>query len=186
MTLSIQQKQKVITRLPLSIPKTEFNQYVNFPAIPCVVFSLISEGARTHYFRDLIRSRRNAGFEYDDWIGHISRATLSLTILSFDPLESRELAHQMELELWQNRLGLVKPDDGIWMTRVLRSAELPAIRSELHKKLLHRWNIDIELEYEVSWKLIAPTIKAFGVDVDGLKLELTAPGCYGASIVIKK
>lgn len=185
MTLSIQQKRKVISGLPLGIPKIESNQYINFPdVLPCIVYTFISEGTRVHFFRDLIRSRRNAGYEFDDWVGQIMRATMSLTILSFDLVEVRDLASRLELELWQHRLGLIKPDDSVWMTRVIRSVELPPVRSERHKRLLHRWNIEIELEYEMSWVLTDPTIKAYDVEAAGLGFELLAPGCYGASMVI--
>lgn len=187
MTMSPDQKARVIAGLPLpEVPKVAWNQYINFPDIPYVLYAFISEGVRAHFYRDLLRSRRNISGDWDDWYGQLARATLSLTILSFDPVEVQDLAHRMTLELWRCRLGLVKGEDRVWMTRLIRSAELPAIRSELHKKLLHRWNVEVELEYELSWLRVEPAIRSVDLELDGLKFHVLAPECYNASILIVK
>lgn len=187
MTLSPALKARVIRGLPLpEVPKIAWNQYINFPDTPCVLYAFISEGARVHFYRDLLRSHRNVSGEWNDWYGQLARATLSLTIISFDPLEVQDLAHRMTLELWRCRLGLVKGEDRVWMTRLIRSTELPAIRSELHKRLLHRWNIEIELEYELSWLEVVPAIRSVDLDLDGLEFQILAPECYNASILIVK
>jgi len=171
MTLSEEQWQKIYDGLPVSLSgvvlnKERTDQYVNRPAFPFMLVSIISQGI------PVSDVRRDVSSVYDPAtkvrtvkFSQNMKARVSCIIEALDITEVERLASLFYKELYRAELGINPILDRMQFRGVDPPEAIPPYRNEKLKRLVQRRAVDFFVEYEFSWTIPFETIQEFDVDV---------------------
>jgi hypothetical protein len=182
---TIGQNVPVILRPPeTQRPESEDpdSQPYNFPegTQTYILAEYLVEGVIARWPRSQLRKIRNLDtFEFDIYDGQIERATLAITIGSKDESAIRDQAESLKHDIQENLLGLYKDRDKVWVGKdeVLAFRDLKGAMDLVLRHYVHRYLIELQLEYEVSWKRIGPAIKTIAV-----KMQLPGQKIRGTNL----
>ena len=179
MTLTEEQWTKIYDGIPASfsggvtLQKERADQYVNQPAFPFMLVSIISQGI------PVSDVRRDVSSVYDPAtkvrtvkFSQNMKARISCIIEALDITEIELLASFFYKELYRAELGINPIQDRMQFRGVDPPESIPPYRNDKLKKLVQRRAVDFFVEYEFSWTVPFETIQEFDVDV-GYKNRLT-------------
>lgn len=172
MTLSEEQWQKIYDGIPATLPggatlqKERADQYVNRPAFPFMLVSIISQGIPVSDVRrdvssvyDPVTKVRTVKFSQN------MKARISCVLEALDITEIERLAGLFYKELCRAELGVNPLQDRMQFRGVDPPEAIPPYRNDKLKKLVQRRAVDFFVEYEFSWTIPFETIQEFDVDV---------------------
>lgn len=173
--------------------KVVADQYVRDPTLPNITIRYLSDSILARWAGQEIRSgRKHRTDDFDCVEGLIEKATVGITISSEDYAQALDMAADMLMQLYRDRLRLNWYDYRVRFINTLAAPIITSYRYEEDRKLVHRAHIDVSIEYEVSWPIVAPAIRKIGADI-GVKdmgeiayiHELMyAPGLYGMDTIL--
>jgi hypothetical protein len=192
------QRDAVFSGIPsilngVSCTKVVSDQYVLNPTLPNITVKYLSDSVRARWMGQEIRSSRAHRTDDFDCVGGlIEKATIGVTISSEDYDQTMNMAADMLMQLYRDRLGLDWYDYRVRFINTLNAPILTSYRYEQDRRLVHRAHIDFSIEYEVSWQITEPAIRKVGADIavedqDSVAhiYELMyAPGLYGMAVTI--
>lgn len=200
--LSSRQRDAVFDGIPYVLAgntctKVLGRQYIreNNEVLPSITVTYQTESVRARWKGTEIRSSWNdITQEYDCKEGLIEKAIVGLTISSMDYSLTMDMAADLLMQLYRDRLNLDWGDIRVKFILVPSAPIMDSYRYEQGRGLVFRAHIDVWIEYEVSWDVIAPAIKSVAVhektgnittnDLAPIELVLYAPGLYGMSMAI--
>lgn len=142
------------------------DQYVSDPTLPCVTIKYLSDSIRVRWKGQEIRSfREHRTDDFDCTEGLIEKATIGLTVSSLSYAGTLNMAADMLVQLYRDRLGLDWYDYRVKFVDTLNAPIESTYRLEQDRALVYRAHVDISIEYEVSWPVIAPAIRKVGADI---------------------
>jgi hypothetical protein len=192
------QRNAVFSGIPstldgISCTKIVSDQYVLSPTLPNITVKYLSDSVRARWMGQEIRSTRAHRTDDFDCVGGlIEKATIGLTISSEDYDQTMNMAADMLMQLYRDRLRLDWYDHRVRFINTLNAPILTSYRHEQDRKLVHRAHLDFSIEYEVSWQITEPAIRKVGADIavedqDSVAhiYELMyAPGLYGMAVTL--
>jgi hypothetical protein len=192
------QRDAVFSGIPsildgISCTKVLSDQYVLDPTLPNIAVKYLSESVRARWMGQELRSTRTHRTDDFDCVGGlIEKATIGVTISSEDYDQTMNMAADMLMQLYRDRLGLDWYDYRVRFINTLGAPILTSYRYEQDRRLVHRAHIDFSIEYEVSWPITEPAIRKVGADIAvedqgsvGHIYELMyAPGLYGMAVTL--
>jgi hypothetical protein len=192
------QRTAVFDGIPYILDDTECTkvlsrQYVkdNDDILPSITITYLTESIRARWKGQEIRSIRNEYTrDFDCKEGLIEKATIGLTVSSMEYNKTMDMASDMIMQLYRDRLELIWGDIRVKFIDVLNAPFIDTYRHEKGRGLVFRAHLDISIEYEVSWDVVAPAIRSFDVDVGvgvpgdvaNINLIMYAPGLYGMDV----
>jgi hypothetical protein len=173
MTLTEEQWTKIYDGIPAIFPggatlqKERADQYVNQPAIPFILVSIVSQGIPVSDIRrdvssvlDPVTKVRTVKFSQN------MKARISCIIEALDITEVERLASLFYTALYRAELGINPYQDRMQFRGADPPESIPPYRSEKFKKLVQRRAIDFFVEYEFFWTIPFDTIQEFEVEVN--------------------
>lgn len=184
--LNQRQRQAVFDGIPnvlygVTLTKQISVQYAPCPNIPGIEITYLTQGTRARWSSHPIRCKFNPDTkDFDEEWGQMHTATISVIISSQDKKQLFDFASDMLMQIFRDRLGLNYAEDRVKFIDVLSQPIIQSYRLEQNRVLVHRANIDIHIEYEVSWPITEPSIKRFGYTFNDAYLGTAyEPGGYG-------
>lgn len=171
------------------------DQYVSDPTLPSVSIKYLSDSVRTRWKGQEIRStREHRTDDFDCVEGLIEKATIGITISSLSYADTMNMAADMLIQLYRDRLGLDWYDYRVKFVDTLNAPIATTYRLEESRELVHRAHVDISIEYEVSWAVTAPAIHKVGAEIGVVDNNVAsyiselmyAPGLWGMDMILAR
>jgi hypothetical protein len=164
--LSPTQRHTVFDAIPCvlcgdAIPIMQVNDDIpNFcSSIPSwIVGTVITQGISSLYQGkgQLRRAWNPATSEYDIWDGEIFKATLNIDVRSVNKSKVFDYASALVWDIKEHLMNLSKTRDKVWVgpEEIMSVKDLGSYQDEDLNHKVHRVLIELQLEYEVSFKKI--------------------------------
>lgn len=150
----------------ITCTKVLSDQYVPDPTLPSVTIKYLSDSIRVRWKGQEIRSfREHRTDDFDCTEGLIEKATIGLTVSSLSYADTLNMAADMLVQLYRDRLGLDWYDYRVKFVDTLNAPIESTYRLEQDRALVYRAHVDISIEYEVSWPVTAAAIRKVGADI---------------------
>lgn len=155
-----------VTDLPITPIATSHMIYW-VPQPPDVVAEISAQGVRQQGFMDLMRDRYD-GVNWYEWHGHISRATVKLTIEVADAKNLEEITYSIYNNLWGYEAGLSREESPEGDYLLFRGSEPPQFMPPYHEDTT--WPLRSVIEYYVDYydtvETIVPPIEEIAIVPD--------------------